>query len=275
MPVNFVLHLAAKSYILASMPNTLSVVLITLNEAANLQRTLASVRWAQEIVIVDSGSIDETVEIAEQLGARVFNEPWKGFAAQKNAAIAHAASEWILSLDADEEVSPELAGEIQVLLAGKPECNAYRIPRLNHFLGRPLRHGGYWPDPKLRLFRRGAARFEDRPVHETMRADGLVGQLKEHLIHHCYPTLEEYVEHMNRYSSATAEMLVASGHVGNSWSWLVWNALLNPAATFIYNYVFRLGFLDGREGLLQHLNHSVYIHWKFVKAWHAARVGGR
>jgi len=254
------------------MPKTLSVVLITLNEAANLPRTLESVSWAQEIVVVDSGSTDATVEIAQKAGARVFEEPWNGFAAQKNSAIAHATSDWVLSLDADEELSPELVREMQTLLAGEPAFDAYRIPRLNHFLGRPLRYGGYWPDPKLRLFRSGAARFAERPVHETMETAGPVGTLKNPLLHHCYPTLEDYIEHMNRYSTVAAQMLVDSGRAPCSLPFLTWNALLNPAATFIYNYVVRLGFLDGREGLLQHLNHSVYIHWKFVKAWAAAKA---
>jgi glycosyltransferase involved in cell wall biosynthesis len=257
------------------MPKSLSVVLITLNEAANLPRTLASVRELGEIIVVDSGSIDATLEIARSFGARIFSEPWKGFGAQKNSAIGHATGDWILSLDADEEVSPGLALEIQALLAGEPAFCAYRIPRLNHFLGHPLRHGGYWPDPKLRLFRHGAARFEEPPVHETMQmtgqADGPVGLLKGHLIHHCYPTLSDYIEHMNRYSTIAAQALVDSGRAGRSWPWLVWNAHLNPAATFLYNYVFRLGFLDGREGLLQHLNHSIYIHWKFAKAWRGAK----
>ena len=249
------------------MPDTLTVAIVTLNEAANLARTLASVRFANEIVVLDSGSTDATVEIAEDAGARLIEEPWKGFARQKNSAIAHATGNWALSLDADEEVSPELAREIEALLAGKPEFNAYRIPRLNHFLGRPLRHGGYWPDAKLRLFRRGAARFEDRPVHESMKADCPVGLLKGHLIHRCYPTLDEYIEHMNRYSSIGAELLVQSGRTSQPLPSFLWNAIANPAATFVYNYIFRLGFLDGREGLLQHLNHSAYIHWKFMKAW--------
>ena len=252
------------------MPSTLSVAIVTLNEAANLPRTLASVRFAQEIVVLDSGSTDETAEIAQNAGARLFEEPWKGFARQKNAAIAHTTGDWVLSLDADEEVSPALAQEIEALLAGNPEFSAYRIPRLNHFLGRPLKHGGYWPDRKLRLFRRGAARFEDRPVHETMQADCAVGALKGHLIHHCYPTLGEYIEHMNRYSSMSAEMLIRSGRASRSLPALLWSAFANPAATFIYNYFLRLGFLDGREGLLQHVNHSVYIHWKFAKAWDGA-----
>jgi glycosyltransferase involved in cell wall biosynthesis len=252
------------------MPNALSVVLITLNEAANLPRTLASVRWAQEIVIVDSGSTDGTLEIARQAGARVFEEEWKGFGAQKNSAISRASGDWILSLDADEEVSPELAAEIQALLAGDPPFSAYRMPRLNHFLGRPLRHGGYWPDPKLRLFRRGLAQFQDRLVHESVEAAGPVGTLSNPLLHHCYGTLEDYVEHMNRYSTLGAQTLVSAGRAPRSLPALAWTALMNPAATFLYNYVFRLGFLDGREGLLQHFNHSVYIHWKFAKAWRAA-----
>lgn len=251
--------------------STLSIVLITRNEAANLPRTLASVRGLGEIVVVDSGSTDATVELARAAGASVFVEPWKGFAAQKNSAIDHAAGDWILSLDADEEVSPALRREIEALLQSEPTFTAYRIPRLNHFLGRPLRHGGYWPDPKLRLFRRGAARFEQRRVHETMKSEGPVGQLESPLLHHCYPTMDEYIEHMNRYSTLAAEMLVEQSRAGCSWTWLAWNAVLNPAATFLYNYIFRLGFLDGRAGLVQHLNHSVYVHWKFAKAWALAR----
>ncbi len=253
--------------------------MITRNEAADLPRTLASVCLlagvVQEIVLVDSGSTDDTLAIARDAGARVFEESWKGFAAQKNSAIEKTTGDWVLSLDADEEISPELAREMQKLLAGEPRFDAYRIPRLNHFLGRPLRHGGYWPDPKLRLFRRGSARFEDRPVHESMQSDGPDGMLRGHLIHHCYPTMDDYIEHMNRYSAIAAEGLVASGRAGCSGLWLFCNALLNPAATFLYNYAFRFGFLDGREGLLQHLNHSVYIHWKYAKARELARRNSR
>jgi glycosyltransferase involved in cell wall biosynthesis len=253
------------------MPNPLSVAIITLNEAANLPRTLESVRFAQEIVVLDSGSTDGTREMAQRAGARWIEAPWKGFAQQKNAAIAATTSDWVLSLDADEEVSPALAREIAELIAGDAQFNAYRVPRLNHFLGRPLRHGGYWPDPKLRLFRRGAAQFEDRPVHETMQTRGPVGTLRGHLIHHCYPTLDEYIDHMNRYSAAGAEMLARSGRTSRGLPAFLWNAFANPMATFAYNYFLRLGFLDGREGLLQHANHAVYTHWKFAKAWEQTR----
>ena len=263
------------------MPKTLSIALITLNEAANLPRTLASLRFvgavAVDLIVVDSGSTDGTLKLACAAGARVFEEPWRGFAGQKNFAIEQAAGDWVLSLDADEELSPELAAEIAALVAGEPAYDAYKIPRLNHFLGQPLRHGGYWPDPKLRLFRRGTARFRERAVHESMEFagehEGKIGQLKGHLIHHCYPMLEEYVEHMNRYSSSSARQLVADGRAPKNFVGLVWSAVLNPAATFLYNYVVRRGFLDGAAGLLQHLNHSVYIHWKYVKAWRTAKNG--
>lgn len=253
------------------MANTLSVVLITLNEALNLPCTLRSVNWAQEIIVVDSGSTDDTVGIARAAGARVVEEGWKGFAAQKNFAIEKAGCDWVLSLDADEEVSPELAREIQALMLAEPPFSAYRIPRLNHFLGRPLRHGGYWPDPKLRLFRRGTSRFSERAVHETMEFAGPTGQLKSPLLHHCYPTLDDYVEHMNRYSTLSARMLVDQGRAPHSVAGLLLHSMVNPAATFVYNYFFRLGFLDGTAGLLQHLNHAVYIHWKYAKAWRAGR----
>ena len=265
----------------------LSVVIITCNEEANLGRTLASVaplvRDGQgEIIVVDSGSTDHTVEIARQHGAKVFIEPWKGYAAQKNSAIEKASGEWILSLDADEEVEPILVEEIHEnpafhlsppglasaesystmkLEARKGKPVAFWIPRKNFFLGRWIRHGGFWPDPKLRLFLRGAARFEDRAVHEDARTGGPTGAIEAGtLLHHSYPTLTDYLEHMNRYSSLGAEM---AGPRGFS----LINIVLRPLATFIYNYFFRLGFLDGREGLLLHLYHAVYVSWKYAKAW--------
>lgn len=258
---------------LKGMPKKLSIAFITLNEAANLPRTLASIGFADEIVVVDSGSTDGTQALARQAGARVVEEPWRGFAGQKNFAIAQCSGEWILSLDADEEVSPALAAEIRALLHADPGCAAYKIPRLNHFLGQPLRHGGYWPDPKLRLFRRGAAHFRERMVHETMEVtgEGRIGQLKGPLLHHCYPTLDEYIEHMNRYSTAAAQQLVADGRAPRALATLFVQTIANPVATFLYNYIVRLGFLDGFAGLLQHLNHSAYIQWKYAKAWRIAR----
>jgi glycosyltransferase involved in cell wall biosynthesis len=249
---------------------TLSVAIITKNEEANLARTLASVRWADQIVIVDCGSIDRTAEIARDFGVEFFTEVWKGFGAQKNLAIAKCTSDWVLALDADEEVSAELGTEMRQLLAGTPGCDAYLLPRRNYFLGRWMRHGGYWPDPKLRLFRRGSAAFEERAVHETIRPRGRTGRLRGELLHHAYPTLDGYIEHMNRYSSLGAGQAVEKGKTSRAWPAFLWNVAVVPAATFAYNYVFRLGFLDGREGLLLHLYHSAYVSWKYAKAWERA-----
>ncbi|HTV82481.1 MAG TPA: glycosyltransferase family 2 protein [Acidobacteriaceae bacterium] len=249
----------------------LSVALITKNEEANLARTLGSVRWSDEIVIVDCGSTDRTAEIARVFGAKCFVEAWKGFGAQKNSAIAKCTGDWVLALDADEEVSAELATEIRALLSGTPECDAYFLPRKNFFLGRWMRRGGYWPDPKLRLFRRGAAAFEERAVHETAHCTGRTGRLRGCLQHHAYPTLDGYLEHMNRYSTLGAEQAVAKGKTSRSWAAFLWNVYLMPVATFEYNYLLRLGFLDGREGLLLHLYHSAYASWKYAKAWEGGR----
>ena len=283
----------------------LSVVIITFNEEANIGRTLASVQplvtdGNGEIIVVDSNSNDRTVEIAKSFGAKVFVEDWKGYAAQKNSAIDKANADWILSLDADEEVSAGLAAEISQALGdqrlredqqGVPGSATdrlqailqlqrdpgvplnrfvfgYWLPRNNYFLGRTIKHGGFWPDPKLRLFRRGAGHFQDRAVHEDVRLDFPDGSLNQPLLHHSYPTLSDYIDHMNRYSSLGAEMVVAKGKVRFS----VINIVLRPAFTFIYNYFFRLGLLDGHEGLLLHLYHAVYVSWKYAKAWELSKI---
>ena len=185
----------------------LSVAIVTLNEEQNLARTLASVSFANEIIVVDSGSKDRTLEIAESFGARVIQRAWPGFAAQKNFAMQQCTGDWILSLDADEELSPELCRQLSVLLPTSPPVDAYFLKRRNLFLGRWIKHGGYYPDPKLRLFRRATAnfalqpRYGERPVHETIAFDGHAATLDYDLIHHAYPTLEDYLEHMDRYST--------------------------------------------------------------------------
>jgi glycosyltransferase involved in cell wall biosynthesis len=279
----------------------LSVVVITFNEEANLGRTLASVQalvadGCGEIIVVDSGSTDRTVEIAKSYGTKVFLEEWKGFAAQKNSAIDKATGDWILSLDADEELDPPLQKALQELMdslarlsalgnqtgnqlpvpaKSEPGAIPYAdfagiwIPRKNEFLGRWIKHGGFWPDPKLRLFRRGKGKFENRAVHEDIQVEGLTRRIQSGaLLHRSYPTISDYIEHMNRYSSLGAEMVMAKGKVRFSGS----NIVLRPLATFVYNYFFRLGFLDGREGLLLHLYHAVYVSWKYAKAWELSRA---
>jgi glycosyltransferase involved in cell wall biosynthesis len=274
----------------------LSVAIITLNEERNLGRTLESVRaLADEIVVVDCGSTDHTLDIARSFAAHVFVEDWKGYAAQKNSAIEKCAGDWVLSLDADEAVEPRLAQEIRDLLSaedgkertgghqwcltmGRPlpppqvkrdsHPDGYFIPRKNFFLERWIKHGGFWPDSKLRLFRCGTASFDERPVHETMRLAGSAGRLQGALLHWAYPTLEGYIAQMNRYSSLGAEVAVTGRKRGFS----LINIVLRPAFTFVYNYFLRLGFLDGREGLLLHMYHSVYVSWKYAKAWEKSRA---
>ena len=276
---------------------TLSIVLIAYNEEANLARTLESVRplvcdGQGEIIVVDSGSTDRTVEIAKSFGAKVFVEEWKGYAGQKNSAMEKASGDWILSLDADEEVSPDLARDILQILSHPPQVhklmhrqtdgtlapiliNGVWMPRKNHFLGRWIRHGGFWPDRKLRLCRRGTGHFKEAAVHETMQVKEYHGggvtveskQLRTPLLHHSYPTLSDYIDHMNRYSSLGAGMMGDGGRARFS---LV-NIAIRPGLTFFYNYFLRLGFLDGREGLLLHLYHAVYVSWKYAKAWERGR----
>jgi len=244
------------------------MVLITQNEERNLPRTLETVMplvrdSKAEIIVVDSGSTDRTVEIAQSYGAKVFVEKWKGFAAQKNSAMDKASMDWVLQLDADEALEAGLADEIEAALKAGTAMSGFWIPRKNFFLGRWIRHGGFYPDPKLRLIRRGAGRFEEYGAHPTMKVDGPTGRLSHALLHDAYPTLRGYIDHMNSYSSMGAEVAAANGNRGFSFV----NIVVRPLLTFVYNYFVRLGFLDGREGLLLHLYHSVYVSWKYAKAW--------
>ena len=224
---------------------SLSVVIITLNEEANLARTLASVAWADEIVVVDSGSTDRTREVAESFHAKFYVEPWKGFAAQKNSALAKATGDWILSLDADEEVEPALAEEIRTVLSRQP-VGRRLLDSAQELLSGPL-------DQARRLLSRPqAASVSPRrwPVRGPPRARRHCAstarrrRCKNNLLHHAYPTLENYIEHMNRYSSLGAQMAVAKRARGFSFVDIV----VRPKLTFLYNYFLRLGFLDGREG---------------------------
>lgn len=255
------------------MSATLSIAIVALNEEANLGRVLESVRWADEIVVVDSGSTDRTCDIAGEYSARVIHEPWRGYTGQKNYALELCTKDWVLSLDADEAVSPELAEEIRKVLADPAALDGYSMPRKNLFMGRWMKHGGFYPDPKLRLFRRGMAYSTGRDPHDRFEMrEGRskdarqVGRLRGALIHYTYPTLTLYLEHMNRYSSVWNRV---PGGVPRKFSL---NAIVvRPWATFIYNYFIRLGFLDGREGLLLHMYHAGYVSWKYAKAWEIGR----
>ena len=254
----------------------LSVAIVACNEAANLARTLASVQWADEIVLLDSGSTDDTVAIAQSFGAKIFVEKWRGYGPGVNSAIDKCTGPWILNIDADEEVSPKLAENIRRLLSTDPLLNAYTVPRSNLIFGRWMKHGGLYPDRKLRLFRQGAARLrEDTEPHATPKTSERVGELHGDLLHYQYPTMHAYLEHMERYSSASVPLLLREGKTSSSLPAFWANTVLRPAFTFFYNYGIRLGFLDGREGLLFHMNHAIYVNWKYAKAWRSANLAAQ
>ncbi|WP_459614806.1 glycosyltransferase family 2 protein [Bordetella sp. 2513F-2] len=240
---------------------TLSVILITKNEAAHILGCLESVAFADEFIVVDSGSTDNTVALARGFGARVeVTADWPGFGPQKNRALDLATCDWVLSIDADERVTPELAREIQAVMAA-PTAAAYEIPRLSNFCGRFIRHSGWWPDPVLRLFRRGTARFTDAAVHERVVPEpGPVGRLQAHFLHYPYDDLDSLVAKINRYSSDAAAMMHARGKRTG-----VFGALGHAFWTFVRIYLLRRGFLDGRHGLVLAVTASAGSFFRYAK----------
>lgn len=243
----------------------LAVAIIARNEERNLPACLASVAFADEIVLVDHASTDRTVQIALERGARVIETAdWPGFGAQKNRALDACTGEWILSLDADERVTPALRGAIERALA-QPRFEVYEMPRLSTYCGRFMRHGGWHPDYVRRLFRRGAARFSDATVHESLVTDRPVGRLDEPIVHYSFRTMDEVIAKMNRYSSDSAEALAARGEAPGLAS-----AIVHGLAAFLRTYVFKLGFLDGRRGFLLAVSNAEGSYYRYVKAMLAA-----
>lgn len=225
--------------------SSLSVILITKNEASNIEACLRTVAFADEIVVLDSGSTDGTVEIARRLGARVeITSDWPGFGPQKTRALALARHPWVLSIDADERVTPELQAEILAVVQGRGDPSAWEIPRLTQFCGQWIRHCGWTPDHVLRLFRREAARFSDDLVHERVLVSaGPVGRLETSLLHYSYPTPSHYWRKLEQYSLAWAQQRHQAGQ-RTSMS----RAVAAGAVAFVRSYLFRLGILDGAMG---------------------------
>lgn len=238
----------------------ISVTVITRNEEGEIDACLASVAWADEIVLVDSGSTDRTVEIAKKFTEKVFFHPWEGYARQKNWAVAQASHEWILSIDADERVPPELRKEIEAAVGSTSPSAGYFIPRKNFFLGRWIRHGGWYPDYVLRLFQRERGRFVDRRVHEAVSVNGPVGTLRTPLEHYTYQSMEAYFERMERYATLAAEEMFERGRKASRL-----DLTLRPWSTFLKMYFLRLGFLDGRDGLRLARLYSLYTFSKYEK----------
>jgi len=244
---------------------SISVILITKNEAANIQACLQSVSFANEIIVVDSQSSDKTVEIAQQMGAKVtITSDWPGFGPQKNRALDLATGDWVLSIDADERVTPELQAEILAITANSESSAAYMIPRLSWYCGRFMRHSGWYPDYVLRLFRRGQARFTEHIVHETVQLieAGTAGHLKNHFLHYSFMNTEQVLEKINKYSSAAAEQAFAQGRRST-----VSGAFLRGCWAFIRTYLLRLGFLDGPQGFALALSNAHGTYYRYLKIW--------
>jgi glycosyltransferase involved in cell wall biosynthesis len=247
----------------------ITATIVTFNEERNIARAIESLRCADEVVVVDSGSNDKTREIAARLGARVIEEPWRGYAAQKNFAAGCASFDWILSIDADEALSEELEGEIATLKQEVPAFAAYSMPRLAQYLGRWILHGGWYPDPKVRLYERARAQWTGEYVHESIqvRAGG-VGRLEGKLLHFTCDSLAAHVRTLDRYTTLAARELVERGaKIG------LRRLLIDPVWTFVRTWILRRGFLDGAQGIAIAWMAALYTFLKYAKA--TASLGRR
>ncbi len=252
------------------MDTRLSVAIITLNEESNLADCLASVAFADDIVVVDGGSSDRTCEIARAAGARVVSQSaWRGFGPQKNLALDACTGDWILSIDSDERVPAGLRDEMVATLRA-PTFDVYEMPRSSYYCGRFMRHSGWSPDYVRRLFRRGQARFSDAPVHETLVTERPVGRLRNPIEHWSFRTMEQVLDKVNRYSSLSAPMVVVRGHHPG-----VLTAIVHGAAAFFRTYLLKRGFLDGRHGLMLAISNAEGSYYRYVKAMLLAERQGR
>lgn len=244
----------------------LSVCIITRDEERNIRDCLSSIAWADEIVVLDSGSTDRTEAICREFTEHFYvDEQWPGFGPQKNRAVELSSGQWVLAIDADERVSDALRAEIQVTVADPQASSVYQMPRLSHYCGRPMRHSGWWPDYVARLFRRGSARYSDDLVHERLVFDGHAGRLAHPLIHYSYHDLSEVLQRIDRYSSAGALNLQErkQGSLAAAVGHGLW--------TFIKTYLLRRGFLDGREGFMLAVSNAEGVYYRYLKLYYLQR----
>lgn len=239
--------------------SSLSVIIITKNEAANIRDCLQSVAWVDEIVVVDSGSSDNTVEICREFTPHVHVRDWPGFGIQKNRALDYATKDWVLSLDADERVTPELRAELEEAMR-EGTADGYEIPRLSSFCGRFMRHSGWYPDYVLRLFRRGTARFSDNLVHERLILEGKTARLRSNLLHYSFEDLESVLRKMDQYSTAGAQM-----QKQRSRKVTLPGAVLRGMWSFVRSYILRGGILDGQEGFMLAVSNAEGTYYRYVK----------
>ena len=239
----------------------ISVIIITKNEEQMVGDCLQSVSWADEIIVVDSGSNNNTVGICKDLSAQIHVMDWPGFGPQKNRALDLATGDWVLSLDADERVSTELRSEIQSAIANPGEAAAFRIPRSSSYCGRIMRYSGWWPDYVARLFKRGRARFSDDPVHERLIVEGKTATLRQPLLHAAFRNLEQVLQKLNDYSTTGAMMLHRQQRKAS-----LGIAILHGLWTFVRAYFLRAAFLDGREGFMLAVSNAEGAYYRYLKA---------
>ena len=245
------------------MKQPITAIVITRNEESNIERCLRSLAFCAEIVVVDSGSTDRTRELAKRFTHKVYDLPWAGFAAQKNNALAHAGHDWILSVDADEVVPPDLAEEITTLFrAGPPAVAAYSVPRKTIHFGRWIRHGGWYPNRLVRLFSKHQGRWEGEELHEAWITQGRVASLVHDLEHYSFSDLADQVSRNNRYSSLGAAKLQRKGSSFSSF-WL----LIKPTSKFLETYFVKRGFLDGYPGFIISVSAAYSVFLKWAKLW--------
>ena len=242
---------------------SLSVILITKNEEANLKDCLESVSFADEIIVVDSQSSDKTQEIARSFGAKLeITSDWPGFGPQKNRALNLTTHDWVLSIDADERVTPELKQEILTAIASPNAADCYAIPRSSWYCGRFMKHSGWYPDYVDRLFKRGSAKFSDHLVHERLLPTGSSGKLKNHFLHYSYRDFSQVLKKVDVYSSAAAQQAFKQGKKGG-----LGEALIHGFWAFFRTYVLRRGFLDGKHGLALAISNAATSYYKYLKLW--------
>ena len=249
----------------------LTVITITRDEERNIVECLESVRWADQLVVVDSGSKDRTVELARRFTSDVHSIGWEGYGHARNFALDHAAGEWILWLDADERVPAELGKEIQDLVSrNEPGYSGYSVARRAYFLGKWIKHCGWYPSRVVRLFRKEHGRFSETRVHERLELQGNVGMLQHDLLHYTDPHLQQYLAKFNKYTTLAAQDMAANGK-----SFRLWDLLVRPPFLFVKMYVLRLGFLDGVHGFVLSVLSSAYVFSKYAKLWELTRNGSQ
>jgi glycosyltransferase involved in cell wall biosynthesis len=247
----------------------ISATVITHNEEANVEEALKSLAWADEIVVVDSGSTDATVEICRRYTDRVFKRAWTGFVDQKNYAVERASHDWIISLDADERIGPELAREIEQLRRAGFRDAGYRIPRVAFFMGRWIRHGDWYPDHQLRLFDRRRGRWRGGRVHESVQVEGMPGNLRGEIQHYTYRSLSDYLRRLETYSTLAAQDYQQRGKKAS-----LPKLVGNPCLTFLKAYLLKRGFLDGAPGLMVAVMGAVSVFFKYAKLYELQRNSG-